>query len=163
MRVDLVVPFEEKEQAKSKGARWDPARKTWYVIDPAELHVFGRWIPGIGGTGWAGDRLKQTKPKKKPPPKKPLPRVAMLAPAKSPADAEAVRVTTEEAQALTKARHDAISAKVPPRVPNIPAKKLKGAKAGSVAKTERKSAVVGPLVDCGCNVPPWEHCVHTRR
>ncbi len=45
MRYDLKVPFAEKDQAKKLGARWDAARKRWYIeggLDPA---VFARWQP----------------------------------------------------------------------------------------------------------------------
>ena len=30
-RVDLLVPFVEKEDAKALGARWDKDRKVWYA------------------------------------------------------------------------------------------------------------------------------------
>jgi hypothetical protein len=42
---DLLVPFEEKDEAKGLGARWDQARKLWYV--PAGLAVapFEKWLP----------------------------------------------------------------------------------------------------------------------
>lgn len=45
MRIDLVTPFAEKDAAKALGARWDPARKTWYVQNVADLAPFQRWIP----------------------------------------------------------------------------------------------------------------------
>ena len=51
MRINLAVPFAEKDEAKALGARWDPARKLWYVNDPADLDAFSRWMkdePGIG-------------------------------------------------------------------------------------------------------------------
>src|SRR4051812_189737 len=44
-RVDLVVPYVEKEDAKALGARWDKDRKVWDAppgIDPSTL---GRWLP----------------------------------------------------------------------------------------------------------------------
>jgi hypothetical protein len=44
MRVNLNVPFAEKDQAKQLGARWDPARKTWYIKDVEDLTQFMRWI-----------------------------------------------------------------------------------------------------------------------
>lgn len=46
MRVDLKVPFAEKDAAKAAGARWDPSRKLWYVVDPPSLTRFARWLPG---------------------------------------------------------------------------------------------------------------------
>lgn len=45
MRIDLVTPFAEKDAAKALGARWDSARKTWYVQNMADLTPFQRWIP----------------------------------------------------------------------------------------------------------------------
>jgi hypothetical protein len=47
MRVDLVVPFKEKDKAKALGARWDKGRMVWYVQDSTDLSQFERWLPGI--------------------------------------------------------------------------------------------------------------------
>ena len=44
MRIDLKVPFEQKDEAKSLGAKWDPARKVWHLIDPQDLAPFARWM-----------------------------------------------------------------------------------------------------------------------
>ena len=41
-RVWLDVPFSEKEEAKSHGARWDPAEKRWYASPPLRPGV-DRW------------------------------------------------------------------------------------------------------------------------
>ena len=50
MRTYLKVPFAEKDEAKALGARWEPARKSWYV-EGKDLAPFGRWPPaGQGGT-----------------------------------------------------------------------------------------------------------------
>ena len=45
MRINLNCPFAEKDEAKSLGARWDPARKVWYIEDVNDLTPFARWIP----------------------------------------------------------------------------------------------------------------------
>lgn len=45
MRFDLKVPFAEKDAAKKLGARWDAARKIWYVICRDDLAPFGKWSP----------------------------------------------------------------------------------------------------------------------
>lgn len=45
MRTDLRVPFAEKDEAKRLGARWDAARKVWYVQNTADLAPFSRWMP----------------------------------------------------------------------------------------------------------------------
>ena len=44
-RIDLEVPYAEKDEAKSMGAYWDPARKTWYVPPGWDPRVFARWLP----------------------------------------------------------------------------------------------------------------------
>lgn len=44
-RVELDVPFSEKDEAKSLGARWDPKTKVWYVPDGKEISPFVRWLP----------------------------------------------------------------------------------------------------------------------
>ena len=44
-RVDLRVPFTEKDEAKRLGARWDARRKCWYVPDGANSQDFLRWVP----------------------------------------------------------------------------------------------------------------------
>ncbi len=45
MRINLVTPFAEKEAVKALGARWDAAKKLWYITDVADLTPFMRWIP----------------------------------------------------------------------------------------------------------------------
>ena len=50
MRINLVTPFAEKDAAKALGARWDSARKTWYIQDVADLTPFQRWIPAGADT-----------------------------------------------------------------------------------------------------------------
>jgi len=45
MRTNLKVPFAEKDEAKKLGARWDAARKIWYVENKPDLAPFARWSP----------------------------------------------------------------------------------------------------------------------
>lgn len=45
MRIDLTVPFSEKDIAKSRGAKWDMDKKVWYVVDHPRLELFLKWIP----------------------------------------------------------------------------------------------------------------------
>jgi hypothetical protein len=45
MRTNLQVPFSEKDKARSMGARWDAARKTWYVENVEDISQFMRWMP----------------------------------------------------------------------------------------------------------------------
>lgn len=49
MKTYLVTPFADKDRAKALGARWDPARKAWYVENVADLSAFSRWLPGAAG------------------------------------------------------------------------------------------------------------------
>jgi hypothetical protein len=43
----LDVPFIEKDAAKSLGARWDAARKSWFVPDGIDTALFEKWLPQI--------------------------------------------------------------------------------------------------------------------
>src|SRR4051812_24140622 len=45
VRVDLNVPFVEKDDAKALGARWDGQRKLWYAPPGADLANLKRWAP----------------------------------------------------------------------------------------------------------------------
>jgi hypothetical protein len=47
MRINLVTPFAEKDAVKALGARWDAAKKLWYITDVADLTPFARWIPDL--------------------------------------------------------------------------------------------------------------------
>ena len=51
-RTYLNCPFDEKDQAKALGARWDAAKKRWYV-DVADLAPFSRWLAESGGSAGA--------------------------------------------------------------------------------------------------------------
>lgn len=44
-RIDLNVPFSEKDDAKRLGARWDANKKVWFISDGADLSAFRRWLP----------------------------------------------------------------------------------------------------------------------
>ena len=48
MKTYLRVPFAEKDEAKRLGARWDPAKKQWYVQNAPNLAAFERWLPAQG-------------------------------------------------------------------------------------------------------------------
>lgn len=41
-RTDLFVPFEQKEEAKVLGARWDPEKRCWWT-EARDLEPFARW------------------------------------------------------------------------------------------------------------------------
>ena len=42
----LNVPFSEKDEAKRLGAKWDAARKKWYVPQGVNVEPFSRWVSG---------------------------------------------------------------------------------------------------------------------
>ena|ERR1700757_4550630 len=44
-RIDLTVPFAEKDDAKRLGARWDANQKIWYVPEGINPGPFSRWLP----------------------------------------------------------------------------------------------------------------------
>ena len=53
MRMNLKVPFAEKDQAKKLGAKWDSAQKIWYVESQTDMSPFARWsaTPHEGAEG----------------------------------------------------------------------------------------------------------------
>ena len=44
-KVFLQVPYREKEQAKTQGARWDREAKLWFAPAGADLTPLAKWIP----------------------------------------------------------------------------------------------------------------------
>ena len=99
MRINLTTPFAEKDAVKALGARWDAAKKCWYIVDVKDLAPFKRWIPDMeAAVEVPGASPKVTKPKLSPP----------------------------------------ISSKAP-------------------------APPASGVADCGCDVLPWEDCVHTLR
>lgn len=45
-RVYLNVSFDEKDEAKSLGAKWDPERKEWYFVEKRQVNFlkFSKWL-----------------------------------------------------------------------------------------------------------------------
>jgi len=43
-RIYLEVPYSERLEAKSRGARWDPKRRQWYVSKGIDLSVVEKWL-----------------------------------------------------------------------------------------------------------------------
>ncbi len=41
----LAVPYDEKDDAKARGAKWDAREKAWYVPAGADLDAFKPWLP----------------------------------------------------------------------------------------------------------------------
>ncbi|WP_174048557.1 DUF5710 domain-containing protein [Agrobacterium tumefaciens] len=44
-RIDLRVPFSQKDQAKRLGAKWDAINKVWFVHSDVDISTFERWLP----------------------------------------------------------------------------------------------------------------------
>jgi hypothetical protein len=44
-RVELRVPYEDKDRAKRLGARWDPVARLWFVPEELDSARFERWLP----------------------------------------------------------------------------------------------------------------------
>lgn len=44
--IPLNVPFKEKDEAKSNGARWNPGGKHWYIPEGVEDEPFAKWRDG---------------------------------------------------------------------------------------------------------------------
>jgi Domain of unknown function (DUF5710) len=67
MRINLTTPFAEKDAVKALGARWDAAKKVWYIMDVADLSPFARWIPDLAratdNTTYEAPRLVKSAPK----------------------------------------------------------------------------------------------------
>ena len=45
IRIDLKVPYAEKDQAKVQGAQWDTETRTWYAPAGTDLRNLKRWLP----------------------------------------------------------------------------------------------------------------------
>ncbi|PRD43072.1 conjugal transfer protein TraC [Phyllobacterium phragmitis] len=45
MRIDLNVPYPQKDEVKKLGARWNPSKRVWYVPDGVDPAPFARWLP----------------------------------------------------------------------------------------------------------------------
>lgn len=46
-RINLTVPFAQKDEAKRLGARWDGQQRVWYVPDGVDPTLFGKWVPEL--------------------------------------------------------------------------------------------------------------------
>ena len=61
--INLKVPFNEKDQAKSLGARWNAEAKLWYVPQGVEAAAFEKWFtsaPNLAPTQPAVKPVAQT-------------------------------------------------------------------------------------------------------
>ena len=67
--INLKVPFNEKDQAKSLGARWNAEAKIWYVPIGIDAAPFEKWLssasnstPNIAAAKPAVKPMSQNKP-----------------------------------------------------------------------------------------------------
>lgn len=44
-RTYLDVPYEQKDEAKGLGAKWDNQQRVWFVPDGVALEPFSKWLP----------------------------------------------------------------------------------------------------------------------
>ena len=51
---NLKVPFAEKDQAKSLGARWNGELKVWYVPAGVDATPFAKWLDGAAASSTSG-------------------------------------------------------------------------------------------------------------
>jgi putative DNA primase/helicase len=54
-RTYLAVPYDEKDDAKALGAKWDRAERSWYVPAGVSLESFTPWLPAKGSVYIAVD------------------------------------------------------------------------------------------------------------
>ena len=60
--INLKVPFNEKDQAKSLGARWNAEAKLWYVPQGMDAAPFEKWVtssPNLTPTQQAAKPVEQ--------------------------------------------------------------------------------------------------------
>ena len=48
--INLKVPFNDKDQAKSLGARWNAEAKLWYVPQGVDAAPFEKWLSSAPNT-----------------------------------------------------------------------------------------------------------------
>ncbi len=65
MRLNLKVPFAEKDEAKKLGARWDAARKSWYIENGVDMASFAKWSPTPESSSGAENPPLKSAPAKK--------------------------------------------------------------------------------------------------
>ena len=77
--INLKVPFNEKDQAKSLGARWNAETKLWYVPQGVDATPFEKWLssapnaaPNMAPAQAAAKPTEKSTVKSMPPANKPL-------------------------------------------------------------------------------------------
>ena len=152
MRIDLNCPYAEKDVAKGLGARWDAARKVWFIVDVEDLTPFMRWI----------------KTKK-----------AVVAPTVLSVQEDrislvdflnqyyrgAISLTFKSAKAfgIPYPLESGWAKKYASRTALLSDLSLGKRKENKVPQVKKSKITVSKIVvqSCGCDVPPWEDCEHT--
>ena len=44
-RLYIECPFEEKDECKALGARWDPKARKWFIPEGLDVKPFQQWYP----------------------------------------------------------------------------------------------------------------------
>ena len=44
-RFYVNCPYDDKDEAKELGARWDNAKRQWFVPDGVDINLFEKWWP----------------------------------------------------------------------------------------------------------------------
>jgi len=57
-RIYLAVPYEERQEAKALGARWDAVKKAWYVGPGVEPEKIAKWELRLQGTATLDPRAE---------------------------------------------------------------------------------------------------------
>lgn len=154
MIINLDCPFSEKDNAKALGARWDVARKTWYIENVEDLTPFMRWI---------GKKPKPVKTESQ----QVSGQMITLRDFLAKVYGTHVSLTFKAAKqfgipwplsAGWKTKYADKVADLSKLTVGKPKKRFKlSSLKNEPAKTVQKSFT--PL--CNCNVPPWEDCEHT--
>lgn len=55
-RIYLECPFRDKDDAKALGARWDNAKRAWFITEFDDFTLFMRWIPKTANERLASSR-----------------------------------------------------------------------------------------------------------
>jgi len=56
MRIDLNVPYSEKDEARKLGARWDAKRQLWYLEEAVNLGDFLKWMSSLHQMAYRASR-----------------------------------------------------------------------------------------------------------
>lgn len=43
-KIPIKVPFDDKDEVKSLGARWSSEKKTWYILSTMDKNKFAKWL-----------------------------------------------------------------------------------------------------------------------